>query len=268
MYRKYPICASSSHIFTDGVELPQKLITSIQVTTLKSLSDVYIYRITVSDSYLSILLKENNTGLSIGNFYGQIQQNQQTLIMEPLISLASGSITIGDFTVLTSLTGTHYLDYKNGKLEPSTVFCFTPPGVTAFAYQDAKATGYVNISSASVVVSSSSPQINLSAKNPKTILSNNDLAASLANCPTPLIKKINTVLPDSNGNIDIYGVVPIQISVTDGVNLQLNTVPELTFKKLCPEKDKILPPADDTTTVYYTDIFETLIPEWQTWDNS
>lgn len=266
MYRKYPICASSSHIFTNGVELPQKLITSIQITTLKSLSNIYIYRISVNNSYLSILLKENDTGLNVGNFYAQIVQNQQTIPLTPLLPQVSGSITIGDMTALSELNGTYYLDYENGRVEPSTVFCFVPPGVTAFTYNDSTATGYVTISSASVAVTVDSPEIGLSVKQPDLILSNNDFGASLANCPTPLIKKINTVSPNSSGNIDIYGIIPIKIDVGTGTQLQLSTVPELSFKDLCPEKRKVLPPASNLSSIYYSDIFETNIPEWQTWD--
>jgi hypothetical protein len=254
-------------VFTNGNELPQKLITAIQVTTVKALSNIFISRITVVNDYLSILLKENDTGLTIGNFYGQVQQNQQTLMMDPLTPLASGSITIGDAAALSSLNGTYYLDYQNGRLEPSTVFCFTPPGVTSLMYAGTKATGYVNISSASVTVVSDPPEIKLSAKNPDTILSNADLGAANGNCPTPIIKKINTVTPNEFGNIDIYGVIPIQINVASGTRLELTTVPELSFKDLCPERNKILPPADDTTTVYHGDIFTKLDPEWKSWNN-
>lgn len=238
MYRKYPICASSTHLFTDGSELPQKLITAIQVSTPQSLSNAYIYRITVNGSYLSVLIKENDTNLMLGNFYGQITQNQQTLLLTPLIPTVSGSITIGDASALAALSGTYYLTYANGRLEPSTVFCFTPPGVTALKYNDETATGYVSFSSTSINIVSVSPEINLAAKDPTIIASNNDVSATLGNCPTPLIKKINTVKPDSNGNIDIYGIIPIQISVGTGSVLKLDTVPELSFKELCPEKKK------------------------------
>jgi hypothetical protein len=178
----------------------------------------------------------------------------------------SGSITIGDAAVLNELSGTYYLDYTNGRIEPSTVFCFVPPGVTAFVYEGTKATGYVTLSSGSVNISNVTQQINLSVKNPNLILSNNDFGSALANCPTPLIKKINTVTPDANGNIDIYGIIPIKISVESGTQLQLDTVPELSFKALCPEKNKVIPPANNETTTYYSDVFQTNIPEWQTWD--
>lgn len=262
MYRKYPIRGTSSHIFTDGVELPQALITSIQISVPYAYRDVYICKIFGKDGFVSILLKENLTNLVLGSFSGQITESNQLLTLDSLFPNVSGSITIGNAESVSSLNGSHYLTYNDGVLEGSTVFCFATPAVTSINVKDKVVTGFVSLIGENITFTENSQEILLSVTNPNVILSKNDFSGVFDNCNSPLIKKINTVTPDSNGNIDIYGILPVVISVSAG-KIEFDT-PTLTIPDVCPEKRKLAPPVNNSDD-YYTDIETNKIPEWKSW---
>lgn len=265
MYRKYPLRATSTHLFTNGGALPQPLITSIQISTVFTQTDIYISKIYAKNGYVSVLLRDVSDGSALGSFSGAVTGQQQVLQLESLVNTMSGSITIGDPAAIDLINGVGYLSTADGRLEESTIFCFTPPGVTSFTHQGVSATGNIIFTGNNVAIAPISPNILLSVIDTTKILSRNDASGVYNNCRTPLIKKINTVTPDSNGNIDVYGISPIIPGATPGTGLISIDTPSLTLPDFCPDKNLLTPPLGDTTDVYYTDILTAVNPEWKGW---
>ena len=174
----------------------------------------------------------------------------------------SGSITIGDKDALKLVTGANYLTSETGRIEDSTIFIYSPPAVRAITNKNDVVRGFATFTGENITITPSTEQFNLSVIDKNLVLSKNDYSGAYGNCTTPSIKRINSVFPDVGGNIDIYGVDPIAISIDTG-KIQLTT-PELSLLDVCPEKNKLSPPsnADDT---YYTSIESASEPEWKTW---
>lgn len=265
MYRKYPIRATSTHIFTDGTEFLQSILVALQVSVPYAYRSLYISKVFVKQSYISITLRDVATDLPIGCFSGTLSSNFQVIPMTSFINTVSGTITFGNIDALTNYNGVYYFSTADGQLEDSTIFCFTPPGVTAIENDGDSITGNINLVPENINITEEDNNILLSVINVSSILSNNDSSGESNNCPTPIIKKINTVSPNPVGcNIDIYGILPVQIEVDEDGAIVGIDAPDLTLADVCPEKDQFVPPEDETTD-YYTDILTTTDPEWKTW---
>lgn len=260
MYRKYPLVGTSTGLFDSGDVLPQELITSIQISIPYGLHDLYISKVYAARSFISLTLRQISTNDAIGHFSGFVIDNQTVLNLTPYIDTVSGTITIGLASAVTSLNGSYTLSVENGTLEPSTIFCFTPPAVTSLSKDDVKARGNITLVLENLALDISSA-LALSVINDRTIRSSNDLISTLGNCKTPRIRKINTVSPSPSGNIDVYGILPISIDVSSGT---VNPITALTLDDVCPERTKIYPPENNSDT-YYTDVLTATEPEWKTW---
>jgi hypothetical protein len=262
MYRKYPIRATSSHVFTDSVELPQSLITSAQITTTYNHKNIYIYKIYAKNGYVSVLIRDYDDDTVLGSFSGYVTGNQSALTLAPSVKNLSGAITIGDITAIAAVNGAHYLTPDDGRLEDSSIFCFTPPAVRSILNKTKIATGNITLKGGNLNLTSISHTVNISVVNRSIIMSKNDFGGSLNNCLTPVIAYINSVQPNSLGNIDVFGIDPVKISVSSG-HIVIST-PDLDLNTVCPEKKKLAPPFS-TDESYYTDISTTHTPEWKSW---
>ena len=262
MYRKYPLRATSSHIFIDGTELSQKLLTSAQISTIYGFHDLYISKIFGRDGFLSITVRDAITGKAVGVFNGTIVSDYQILPLTPFFSYVSGSITVGQVDDANFPNGSHYFTPENGRFEGSTIFCFQRPRVTSILNKMDSAVGKITVATKNITVLESIPNIDLSITNTKLILSHNDTSGSLDNCGVPLIQHINDVPPNSNSNIDIFGILPIVIDVHTGTNIIGISTGDMTMDVLCPKK--LSPPANYSDE-YYANILTVTVPEWKTW---
>lgn len=261
MYRKYPIRSTSRHIFTNGVVLPQSLITSIQVTTLYTYSKIFISQIYANNGFINITLQDLTSNLILGCFSGQITSDQQVLLFQPFCDVATGSITIGSVDAVNQLSGMNMLTSIDGRLEDSTVYCFIQPGVTTINNNGNTAVGLINLAVNNISLVENTSSIELDVIDVSQILSNNSVSALYNNCNTPLIRQINSVVPDVNGNIDVFGIAPVVVSVSGAVTLSLGS---LTLTDVCPERALLTPP-NNSSDVYYDNILTTTLAEWQTW---
>jgi hypothetical protein len=184
-----------------------------------------------------------------------------SFVPSPAITFVSGNMTIGRASSFKGAEGVYYLN--NAEIEPSAVFCFTPPGVVKLVHETTTLTGLVTTSvSSNMLQTITLPNtILFSVTNTNSIISNNEFSGDTNSCSTPIITKINTVSPDSSGNIDIYGIDPLSIAISTG---QFELVTALGITDVCPEKNKISPPTNNSDS-YHTDILSATSPEWKTW---
>lgn len=272
MYRKYPLRSEVSLVSTSGVEIPQELITSIQISTIYNKHKLFISKIYVDEGFMSVTINDYNDGSSIASFNGKVTTDFTVLPLSSSLSYISGQLTTGKKEALKLLQkGVYFIrdelhdlgSRDNGLLEDSTIFVYTPPAVSKIKNRNKSLAGKVTISKGdNLAIKTLSPvEVKLEVTNVESVLSNNEFTAGLDNCPTPVIKKINSVYPNNNGNIDIYGIMPIVINVETG---ELGLASGLDLLDVCPEKKKIAPPVDLSDS-YYTNILTATSPEWKLW---
>lgn len=272
MYRKYPLRSSCTMSFIDGTVLPSSLITSMQVSVPYGKHKLFVSKVFSHPDYLSLTINDYATGVAIGCFNGRVTKDFEVITLTPFLANVSGSLTTGKKEDFKKLIGTFFFrdEARNqgsrdfALLEDSVIFCFTPPGVTKLTHEHKSLTGHVTtkVSSSMAQTKPSSTSLRLGVTNLEAILSNNEFSGDINSCPTPIIKRINTVTPDEYGNIDIYGIVPVTIGIGTG---EMNFDTALTITDVCPEKNKISPPVNNSDT-YYDDITTTESTEWRTWD--
>ncbi len=250
-YRKYPFKATTDLSYS-GIQLPTDIIVGARLMT-DSLYPVYITKIWINNLVINIELTSNN--IVIGYCTDKLQANNQALTIKSLSSVAiSGFITIGNID--NCVTPQFYA--LNAELEPSTITLFNPPAIKGIEHNGELMTGIGTIQSSSLAVTTTN-NINIAVITPDEVASRLDRTSQLLTCNNPIISGINTVKPNLAGNIDVYGIHPVRITVTQGV-LTIDTEEEIG--DLCSPVN--IPPID-TSNIYFEDIVTTTTTEWQTW---
>lgn len=265
MFRQYPLISSSKEVFTSGLPISQKLLAGISITTLYGQHDVYVSNITCKNNAVSASVIDNATGIMLGSFQAKLTSSYQEVAMIPNVNYASGFCVFGEMTDLINLNGSYNVSYESGRIEPSCVFCVTPPGVSGISYNGNTATGDVSFEFTNIKISGVQYGyiLLLQVIDPTKILGG--IKNSSYTCGTPIITDINGVTPDSNGNINLYSISPITLLVdTVGNKLSLGTVEDYTLDIACPALVQTIPPTNNSDS-YYTDILATEKPEYKTW---
>lgn len=262
-FRNYPIRGTASAIGQDGIQLPTALLCSAQFTVTSSYSDVFIARILVNATYLNILVGAYIGGVlcHLGVFSENITADYQRMGLTPLIAGVYGMVVVGRQDTLNEYQGTHEFTYSTAPIEDSLVTCVPSPAVSSIFHNGIGLTGdivfqYNNIKRDLTNTSS----IELAVINKESVRAVNDTSPQLGNCPNTPIGSMNGVEPDDNGNIDIYGIYPVKITIEAG-RLGLS-VPSLTRTELCAEEKRI-PPSKNSSA--YGDIKTVAKPEWKSW---
>ena len=273
MYRKYPLRASCNTVFTNGTQLSNSLITSMQISSILDYLDLFVSKIHVSKNFISVTICRYSDELTVGTFSGTVLTDFDVVPLFSDFNFISGSLTIGTLEVLNSLNkGTYHIRDKvnnkglkdNGLIEASCIFCYTPPAVKSITIGAKKIIGKITTSTGENLKKQITDNTTtLSTTNKLAIQAGNEFFGGINSCPTPIIKKINTVFPDEEGNIDVYGILPIVINVDSG---EIGLTSGLDLLDVCPERAKISPPVNNSDE-YYTNILEATEPEWKQWPN-
>lgn len=267
--RKYPLRATSAYTDTANKVLPLAIFSACRISTQYALSNVYIKKVYVSGDYINVTVVHRDAPTSdptspevvLGVFSGVITSDYQSLNLIATENYFSGFLTIGTLAAVRSVSGTFNFTFENGQIEDSLIFCYSRPGVTKLIHNSKELTGDAVFDLTNLLSTVASPDIDLTAINVTTILSIGDKDSGYGNCPNAAITRINTVSPNGSGNIDIYGITPVEIDILTG-KIKVNS--NLTAAELCSKSTKNIPPTDNSDT-YYTNILTNIVPEWKTW---
>lgn len=265
MYRKYPIQGDCATVSTIGVTLPTNLITSLRITLPPSISSLYIKKVNVVNNFVAISLADYANDEEIGACYGFVNTLFANL---PFVARAgvnaSGFVSIGEIPPQLLPEAVLWFTKEQTKIEPSCIVNFEPPEVVKLVdEQGGVCTGSVSTALENLTVSSDTNTFTLQIVNKALTSTNADFSGVYRNCNLPVITHINTVAPDENGNIDIFGILPLNVTV-DSPSSEVVLTTDLVIGDVCPDLNKISPPTN-TSTTYYTDILATQTPEWKTW---
>jgi hypothetical protein len=194
-FRKYPIKQGLSFQADDGSFVPDDLIVNCTITTLYGRHRLYIRQIYRSGTSTRITLASMFDDQVLGMFYGDVTEDFTTLPFTSFVRNISGSITIGSASSLAAIINTLHFTKESAELEESTIFCYTPPAVTSILDKkgtqlrgDVKFGVLTNIKKSNSVAKTTQ----FAATAPATVFNLADKSTYLDNCPTPIIKTINT----------------------------------------------------------------------------
>jgi hypothetical protein len=272
-YRKFPFKQNSTCTAEDGFILSDKIIVNCSITSIFGLHNLFIKQIFYKDNIARIALASKTTNAALGIFEGEVFQDFTTLTFTPFLRFISGTLTIGSFEELSKIPRTLYFSESATEIEESTIFCYTRPGVTSVRdKKENEIRGNVNYGTLVNLTRSkpSSQNTHFKVTNPQAVFNLADKSTRLGNCRNPVIKNINGVVPYptlfdtgtsadiNNGNIYIFGVLPIAFYGIDlGNNLfeegTVNLSTEnITLDTLCTERNKIIPPTPEK--LFFTSI--------------
>lgn len=262
-FRRYPLRADVGVDSNEGFLLPDGLFCAAQFSVPGGYEKVQLRRIYVSGNYINILVSGYNEAAltHLGYFDGTIATDYTTLTFTSLEPVVYGMLMVGRKDALKAIQGFCTFSDNKALFEDSLVTYVTPPAVHHIAVHDRLLTGRINLEYSNIYQVANPAAIELDVLSKDSIRVKNDKSAQFGSCPTNPIGSMNTVLPDVDGNIDIYGIAPVKVNVT-ATGLRLD-VPDVSKSDLCAE-DKRIPPLIPIST-YLKDITKATTPEWRTW---
>ena len=256
-FRNYPLQQTATITSNEGKAIPADLIVGMSLSTIYAQSDLYISHIAVRNTFLSIAIVDSSTGVAVGSFNGNITSDYQTLPLTSAQNYTAGSCVVGHIATLIDLQGSWNFTYAASKIEPSCVLWHNLPNISGLTYHGQRVAGNITLNLTNISANGNM----LSIIDNSTMLANNDFTM-LTGCPTPFLFSISGVTPNSAGNIDIYGILPIKVSIDAG-SIVVNS-PTYTLDVGCPAKTLMTPPLN-TSNTYYTDILTATSPEYKLW---
>jgi hypothetical protein len=260
-YRKYPLKQSSSLTAINGHVVSDHLIVACNFASTYGKHRLYIKQIFHKFSSIRIAVASCLDDTVLGYFSGQVTENNTTLEFLPFSKFLDGNITIGSLEAFNALP--ELLNFKKEamEVEESTIFCYPPPAVTNIIDKNGtELRGNVRFGSlTNLTKTNGTNTAALQVTNAENIFNLADKSSYLDNCPTPIIRSINSATPfpvgtldeKNDGNIYMVGINPIVFYGIPKENAEesqsgvLNVdSPTLTLDSLCALKHVLLPPVD------------------------
>lgn len=261
--RSYPLRVDVSKVSQDGEVIPAALFCAAQFTITGNYTKVALSSIYVNGDYINVLVsaRNGNTLVYIGFFNGQVQNDYQKLTFSAIDPAVYGMLLVGTKEAVQGYQGFHIFNPDDALIEDGLVTVITPPAVRALVIGTDHLTGRVGLELTNIQKVANPTALQLDVLSKDSVRAVADKSPQFSNCPTNPIGAINGVLPDENGNIDIYGIAPVQVRITPiGLSLE---VPTINRHELCAEDERIPPLI--TISTYLKDITKSTTPEWKTW---
>ncbi len=264
--RKYPVQSSATFRSIDNVDMPLSLIAGCKITSQLGMLNVFISKVYVKGTMLNIALSylsETDQLLSLGYFNANITEDYQVIPMTAFVPSVSGTLIVGNLSAMATIQGCHQFTQEAGQLEYSCVTCIQLPTLLSIVVDGTKITGDITLATENITKTVEDALFSLSVTRNTLVTSNNDTHSNRLNCPTSVITGINSVEPDSNGNIDVFGISPVVVTVSaEGITVD---VEGLEFEDVCKNVQNIIPPIPVNDPDTYPNFLDTENPEWQTW---
>jgi hypothetical protein len=261
-HRQYPFKSGHGAVDSQNNILPTDLIVGLRLTCLSSDLEIYIEKIVTSKGKVSISFAGSSGSIGFAN--ALLVSSNQSVPIKNYNNGLIGNVVVGNIDSAMP-DQVFVFNETNGLVEPSTVLIVTAPEVSSIRVKNTNLTGQLTLVSNSINILAGN-NLSLSVINPSNIESRQDKSARYLTCTNNVISGINSVKPDSQGNIDIYAIAPLVINavtINDVPQLHLST-PDIELKQLC--KVVNLPPANDAD-VYHQEISDpSLAPEWNQWE--
>ena len=227
--RQYPFRAECGQLDLNGTVVPRDILVGLRLSITGSL-DVYVSKIITNGGYISVEFCSGEGFVGVAN--SRLTNDNEAILVKNASGVI-GTVTIGN-TDSCEANQLFQFDSTSGKVEPSTLTPVAAPAVKSITIKGKALTGNLTLASSTVgILDAGESEIYLSVLVPSTVASRQDKQARFLTCDKPVVGGINGVVPDSNGNIDIYTIAPLSISagvlsitVPDGSSLcQVYNIP-------------------------------------------
>lgn len=269
-FRKYPFRGDTHGLDQNLEPLDLATIVDCKITILDHAGTnprIYMSKLLVKESKVFLEFKNNNDNKIVGYVSATIVQDYQVTNIQSVSGRVAGTVVFGLAEKLRNQQGVHTYNVEATRLEDRTIIILPAPNIKYINVVDGlgnkhKINGHMTLTGDNVIVTTTNTNdIELRVEDPYFLSNSGSLTSNT--CGLPVILKLNSVYPDNTGNIDIYGIEPVQVAVTaEGIQI---TTPNVTVDNICPQRN-VLYPADGDEE-YYTDIITADTPEWKTWNN-
>lgn len=300
-FRNYPIRGGCSCVTIDGKHLPTDFLVAAKLNNTYlsdslpdepgiqngGISNPFISRIVVHGRVVSLTVSLLVDSAPVALWYGQAEITADNTAIPLEFNSAmfggagGGSVVVGNMQTVLDNEGSFIFDTNSALLEPSCHFVTPHPSVTAIIVKGRRLTGHVLVATDNVSSSFSATEEtclvglgdatetvqcrsywNLGIISPQLVESRRDRTVNRFTCATNAIKQINSVSPDGSGNIDIFGIEPVHVSVA-GFGVTLSS-PDVGFDTICPP---VIVPKLLASNDYIGSILTVTEPEWKLhWD--
>jgi len=282
-FRNYPIQQGRSCVADSGSTLPTSFIVAARLTAATELvkgRQAYISQLTINDGQFSLTISVVDIGggpralwygsAALTKDYQVVPMQFNVEAMEILgenieqqqHAAGSGFIITGLLDDLKTTQASFTFPPGATNLEPSVVTYVKPPGLTALKIKNKTVRGVVQVDLNNIgslnLLTADGYDWQLRVVDPRLVESRVDKTSSRLTCNTPTIKQINSVPPNSKGNIDIFGIEPVTIEVT-GFGVALRTT-GFQLSDLCRPSNV---PISLENNNYQGSILSAEQPEWK-----
>lgn len=263
-FRRYPLKASATGVSAEGGSLPLDLLTAARFSTDHSHLELWISKVVVAGDQISVTVSDS-AGI-FGLFSSLVTSDFQVLKLTPVVRYAGGQLVLGPRSSLPQIQGKHTLSKLVAEFEPSLIVPRYLPSVSSLRVGDQTITGEVRLTYANVTPRLvPDTALCLQATNPNRVASRADKDAMRGTCGFNTIGSINRVLPNVNGNIDIYGIKPVDIHFTTGGIAVVGT--GLALSDVCRGSRNNIPvPPGELHK--YPPILGMAAEEWKSWSKN
>lgn len=233
-FRRYPLKKEATFTSAQKITLPDDFIVNCSITSIFGKHRIYIRQISLNAEILNIVIASYFSDEVLGIFSGSVTSDYTVLQLSAVLPYISGNIVLGKITGLSLINRVLYFEKETTEFEESVIFCHKPPAVTSIAdKKNIKISGDVKFGTLSNIQKTiENNTIKFATVYIDSIFNNADRSSHFNNCPTPIIKNINSVTPsvtgvgnpENDGNIYIAGVAPIKFLGIPEINNSLSTL--------------------------------------------
>lgn len=258
-FRSYPFRRDSDFVSSTGIQLPDSSIVDISASSVTGGETIYLTKFGKINNRVFVELR-NNQNKSI-TFQIDAPKDYTTYFPSTTdyADYFYASVTLGIIAEIPE--GIH--SFSAVVVEDSLVYVYVRPAVLSISTEDTKAYGDIKLNLDNILANNTVQNIAFSVIDIDNILTRQDRSSSNDSCDTPVIKRINSVEPDENGNIDIYGIDPIVISVDSPNSTITMDMVGLTLEDYCELNAKNIPPLTEVSI--YSNFATTDTPEYKSW---
>lgn len=267
LLRNYPL--QGRHVLLDqaGGQMPAGLLTAARFTVPAGVTGLYFRQVRHAGRQVSGLVHALPEDVPAGYFGATVTVDFQVLDLVPLRNGFFGRLAVGTLALLDQVDGLHSLSPEIGRVEDSLVVSMPAPAVTGLLVGTRTLTGRVTLRPVNVGVSAEDSRLTLDVLNRRQVLAVNDRSIRHGTCGFLSVGGLNGVTPDAEGNIDLFGIAPLRVTVTpDGqVSISLDGMSQA---ELCGRTETVPPNVASDVHHAASDLPRTgtpVAPEWRDW---
>lgn len=254
--RKYPLKAIVSAENSTSFTIPDPWFLGMRLNVPIGYHKVYIERIFLDNGFISVMLAcklvPTEATVILGSFSTALDIDYKNVYFSSLGYGVSGLLILGKVSDFSGYSGNYDFGaatyaLTTAQIEESLITVIPLPGLKSISCRGNKVTGNVTLALENIkkVTATNANDIHLNVINKTSLYSRLDKSFSFGNCNSPVIGSINSVEPDENGNIDIFGIKPVVITLLSEANHAVNgikvAVEDIAFKDLCRDNYKNTP---------------------------